>query len=299
MRLSINFITLTIFCLLLLNLIACSKDGKKKSGSSENKSNNAFVPDSSSELTKYDLSNPSPENIKLVPALKEISGLTITPEGKLFAQQDESGIIYQIDKSNGNIIKTFSLGDPPVKADFEDIDYTDGKFFMLTNNGTLYKFTEGADKEAVEYEIFKTELKSSNDAEGLSYDSDTKSLLIALKGISGEDYKNAKAVYSFSLDKNELNPEPRFTLQLSEIKKVFNPSGIRRHPVSGSFFIIAANGNEIIEISKDGKLLNKHELSTEVHKQPEGIAFDNENNLYISNEGKGGNGYIVIYPYKR
>lgn len=288
-----------ILCFSVIMLISCSKNNKKNMNSLTEKKEKSFVPDSSSELKKYDLTIQTPSSLKLPSVLKEISGITFSPEGKLFAQQDESGIIYQIDKTNGEIIKSFSLGIPPVKADFEDIDFAENKFYLLSNNGTLYKFSEGADKEKVEYEIIKTNLKSSNDAEGLSYDPDTKSLLIALKGLPGEDLKKVKTVYSFSLEKNMLNPEPRFILQLSELKKVFNPSGIRRHPVSGSFFIIAANGNEIIEISKEGRLLNMQELSAEIHKQPEGIAFDSENNMYISNEGKGGKGYIVVYPYNK
>lgn len=294
-----NFCKPILLCFGILFYSSCSENDKKNTDAKAENKEESFVPDSASELKKYDLTLQKPLNIKLPSVLKEISGITFTSDGKLFAQQDESGIIYQVDKSSGEIIKAFSIGNPPVRADFEDIEFADGKFYLLSNNGTLYNFSEGADKEAVEFEMTKTNLKSSNDAEGLSYDPDTKSLLIALKGLPGDDLKKAKSVYSFSLDKKELNPEPRFILYLSELKKVFNPSGIRRHPVSGSFFIIAANGNEILEISKEGKLLNKHELSSEVHKQPEGIAFDRENNMYISNEGKGGKGYIVVYPYKK
>jgi len=293
-----------IYCRLILTLIflfilSCSKQDDNRNNTSQKNQTPDFVSDSASELTNYDIAIKEPSVIKLPKNLKEVSGLAFSPEGNLFAHQDEAGYVYQINLQNGEIVKIYSLGYPPVRADFEDIAYAEGKFYLLSNDGALYSFEEAADKNEVAYEKIKTNLKSSNDAEGLCYDPDTRSLLIALKGNPGEDYKKAKTVYSFSLERKELDKEPRFVLNLSQIKKTFNPSGIQRHPVSGSFFIIAANGNAIIEISKEGKLLNRQDLPTEVHKQPEGIAFGPDNSLYISNEGKGSSGYIVIYPYEK
>ena len=38
-------------------------------------------------------------------------------------------------------------------------------------------------------------------------------------------------------------------------------------------------------------------LDKKLHAQPEGITFDEEGNLYISNEGK--NGIAMLYKYSR
>lgn len=282
-----------------LIIVSCSKSGNNTSGKPENKKADLFRPDSLNELKHYDLSSKSPFVLKLPKPLKEISGITMTPDGRLFAHQDEYAYVYQIDITSGEIIKTFSAGNPALKDDFEDIAFVNDTFYLLKNNGTLISFIEGENKKSVDYEIIKTGLKSANDAEGLCYDPETKSLLIALKGKPGEDIKDAKAVYSYSLENKSLNQQPRFILPLAEIKKFFNPSGIQRHPISGSFFIIAANGNEIIEISKEGRLLNKHSLLPEIHSQPEGITFGKDYSLIISNEGKDGPGYFVIYNYKK
>ncbi|HQY22089.1 MAG TPA: SdiA-regulated domain-containing protein, partial [Ignavibacteria bacterium] len=60
---------------------------------------------------------------------------------------------------------------------------------------------------------------------------------------------------------------------------------------------IAANGSEIIEITKEGEIIDRHPLKDKIHPQPEGIAFSKDNELLISSEGKSGSGSIVIYPF--
>ncbi|MEO8666658.1 MAG: SdiA-regulated domain-containing protein [Ignavibacteria bacterium] len=255
--------------------------------------------DTNSELSRYDFASENPTIVNLPKDLKEVSGIVMTSEGRLFAQQDETGIIYQIDISNGSIIKKFRIGEPVVKEDFEDIAFANDKFYLLKSSGDIYEFSEGNDGETVDYKIHKTELNHSNDVEGLCYDPETNSLLLACKGVSGTGDNEDKAVYSFSLDSMKLNKTPRFIIPLSEIKKTFNPSGIQRNPNTGSYFVIAANGNEIIEISREGKILGKQSLPSSVHTQPEGITFNGNSDLLISNEGKSGKAYIVFYKYKK
>jgi uncharacterized protein YjiK len=285
----------------MLLLSSCSmnqtdKDNSEKSKKEKESKSKDNI--SGSDLSKYDLRSESPGILNMPAELKEISGMTMTPDGRLFVEQDEDGIVYQIDYTNGNVIKKFTLGNPPIKKDFEDIVYANNKFYLIHSNGDIYSFDEGRDGESVEYKVYKTGLAKENNIEGLCYDPETNALLLACKGTSGVDDEKDKAVYSFSLESMKLNPEPRFMLMKSEIKNYFNPSGIQRNPITGTFFIIAANGNEIIEITKDGKLLGKESLPRKIHVQPEGITFSNDGTLFISNEGKDGPGTIVIYPRK-
>ncbi len=251
-----------------------------------------------SELSKYNFEPKESLVIKLPGELQEISGLTMTDDGRLFGHNDEKGFVYQIDYSNGNVMKKFSLGEKYKREDFEGIAYANKKFYMVVSSGDIYEFNEGNDGESVSYNVLKTELKSKNDVEGLCYDPETNSLLLACKGYPGKGFKKKKAVYSFSLDEMKLDDKPRFLINLSEIKKTFNPSGIERNPNTGTFFIIAANGNAIIEISKDGMLIDKKKLSPIIHEQPEGITFAPDKSLIISNEGDFKRGSIVIQKYK-
>ena len=46
----------------------------------------------------------------LPPELAEISGLALTPDGRLFAHNDETARITEIDYRRGTVIKHFSVG---------------------------------------------------------------------------------------------------------------------------------------------------------------------------------------------
>ncbi|HQY50889.1 MAG TPA: SdiA-regulated domain-containing protein [Ignavibacteria bacterium] len=278
-------------------LISCSKKDETKSIKNPKGKQEAEIKNDTSGLSHYDLDSKDPLKINVPRELVELSGITFTPDYRLFGMQDESGVIYQIDVSNGGVIKKFAIGNSVLKKDFEDIVFVDGYFYLLESNGDLYEFKEAGDQEYSEYKLYETELSKSSDAEGLCYDPETNSLLIACKGSSGTGEKNEKAVYSFSLSEKKLDPNPRFVIPISEVNNHFNPSGIERNPLTGSFFIIAANGSEIIEITKEGEIIDRHPLKDKIHPQPEGIAFSKDNQLLISSEGKSGSGSIVIYPF--
>jgi uncharacterized protein YjiK len=40
-------------------------------------------------------------------------------------------------------------------------------------------------------------------------------------------------------------------------------------------------------------------LNPSLFKQPEGLAFDRRGNMYISNEGAGGDANVLLFNYKR
>lgn len=101
-----------------------------------------------------------------------------------------------------------------------------------------------------------------------------------------------------------MNEKPRFIIPKKTIKDnteegKFSPSGIARNPISGTFFMIAAKGNTIIELSKKGDVIGQADLPESVHKQAEGIAFNSEGTMYISDEGRGNTPIIAIYPLKK
>ncbi|MGH2575240.1 MAG: SdiA-regulated domain-containing protein [Ignavibacteria bacterium] len=279
-----------------------SKSDKIKDRGVERKDKLDRVSDSSA-LSHYNIEDENASFIKIPDELHEISGITMTDDGRLFGHGDEEADIYQIDYKTGNIIKKFYLGKSSVDADFEDIAFVKDKFYIVTSKGTLLEFKEGGDGEHVDFNVYKTKLNSNNDVEGLCYDKETNSLLLVCKGFPGEGYEKHKAVYSFSMNSMALEEKPRFLIPLSKIKSntlenEFGPSGIARHPKAGTFFIIAARGNTIIELSKEGEIINQKDLPTKVHKQAEGITFDKDFTLLISNEGKFKLGRIVIYPMK-
>jgi len=244
-----------------------------------------------SQLNRYNLDKISASSVYLPKILHEISGLAVTKDNRLFAEEDNHGRVYQIDFSTGNIIKIFSLGNKTIREDFEDITIVNKEFFLVTSDGYIYEFKEGEDKENVDYKKYYTGLTKENNVEGMCYDPETNSLLLACKDYPGNGYENNRTVYSFSLSSFTLDKKPRFILPLDQIKeqldiKNFRPSGIARHPEIGTFFILSAHSKAIVEVSKEGKIINLKKLSKHKHNQPEGITFTSDNSLYISDEDK-------------
>lgn len=281
------------------------KDNKENLKTEKEQLNKENMPEGKGSLSDYNISSASPIRVNLPSELIEVSGITFTEDNRMFAHGDEDGDIFEIDPSTGKIIKKFYLGSLlVVKGDFEDITYAKGKFYLVESNGKLYEFTEGNNGEFVKYNTYKTFLTGKNDVEGLCYDNETNSLLLACKESGGKDYGKDKTVYTFSLDNLELDQTPRFIISARDIKNnsvegKFNPSGIAKNPISGSFYIIAARGNTILEISKSGEVLDQADLPEKVHIQAEGIAFKNDGTLFISNEGKENQAYFVVYKINK
>ncbi|NOS84805.1 MAG: hypothetical protein HOP31_06670, partial [Ignavibacteria bacterium] len=277
------------------------KDANEKTTTEKEQKTRDKMPQGKGSLSEYDISSLSPERVNLPSELLEVSGITFTDDNRMFAHGDEDGDIFEIDPSGSNIIKKFHLGSLlVVKGDFEDITYVNGKFYLVESNGKLYEFSEGNNGEFVKYKTYKTFLTGKNDVEGLCYDNETNSLLLACKGSGGKDYGKDKTVYSFSLDNLELDQTPRFIISAKDIKNnsvegKFNPSGIAKNPISGSFYVIAAQGNTLLEISKNGEVLDQADLPEKIHVQAEGIAFKNDGTLCISNEGREKQAYFILY----
>lgn len=254
------------------------------------------------QLSKYKISGAKPRQVELSKKLKEISGLALTSDERLFAHGDEIGTIYQIDFKTGDIIKEFQLGDKKVEEDFEGISLANGKFYLVVSDGNLYEFEEDKDGGKVDYKIFETRLKQKYDVEGLCFDPETNSLLLACKEFAGKDLEKSRAVYSFDLEKKELSEEPRFVISLSKLEKKWNvdefkPSAIEKTP-SGSYLILGGKGLVVLEISSKGKIIDEMILSEEYHHQPEGIAILEDGTLVISDEAGKGRATLTFYNYK-
>jgi len=260
--------------------------------------------EATSWLSRYDLSEKKPVNFKLPGRLSEASGLAISEDGRVFCHDDERGVVYQLDYGTGIIAKEFSVGAFTISGDFEGIAVKKDTMFLVVSDGKIARFREGNSDDHVSYQIYDTGLTSSYDVEGLEYDQETDCLLLACKGYAGKGLKDYKAVYSFSLKTKTLLEEPRFLISLKELKerfgkRKFNPSGLAKHPASGTFFIIAADGESIIEVDSKGNLLAQQEIPNKVNRHPEGITFTPDLTMIICNDGQGGTGMLTLYPLQK
>jgi hypothetical protein len=281
---------MTRLLILLLVLLPCLPDGTGEL----------------STLSRYNLGRKKPLRFTLPSGLREASGLAITRDGRLFSHDDEQGVVHQINPADGSRIKRFSLGRVTIDGDFEGIAVKQDTMFLVTSDGVIYRFREADDGDHVRYTYYKTALSAGNDVEGLEYDEETDCLLLACKGAAGltgkerKEWEDRRAVYEFSLKTETLNPVPRFLVALRELgkkgkKAKFHPSGIAKHPGSGTFFLVSAQGDLVIELDRKGNLLGTQEYRKKANPQPEGIVFAQDQTLYLCNDGQGGKGTLTVF----
>jgi len=269
----------------------------------------------------YDLEKPD-ARYKLPDYLEEISGLSYYGKGKIACVQDEKAHIYVLNLEKGKIINKYKFGDD---ADYEDIAVVGKTAYILRNNGHIYRIKNFKKKDR-KVKKYKTPLKEKNDTEGMAYDPGSNALLIACKGSPSIDkenqYKGFKAIYKFDLETGKLVSKPHFLvdlerldsyidqnafkrlsvqvakrLRLIESETSFQPSGIAMHPVSGEIYIISSVGKLLIILNNKGKVMVVQELDPKIFRQPEGICFSPTGDLFISNEGQGGKGYILKFRF--
>ena len=128
-------------------------------------------------------------------------------------------------------------------------------------------------------------------------------------------------LFLLPLKTNKFNPTPIFEINLSKLQAFlknnkskaeldvfkkfivlekdyipFHPSGLAIHPKSGNIYILSSKGKTMMILSPEGKIIALEKLNKKIHTQPEGIVFDQDGTLYISNEGKkGGKGTNSVF----
>lgn len=249
-------------------------------------------PASASVLARYDLAAPPQDRWELPKDLAELSGLAPAGGGRLFAHGDERAIVFELDPAGHRVVKRFELGRPAARGDFEGIAVADDRIFLVTSDGVLYEAPEGADGDAVEFVTRATGAGRSCEVEGLEYEPETRSLLLACKTPRAAPLKGRLTVLRWSLDRGVLDPDPRFSAPGR-----IHPSGITREPGTGHYLVIAARDNLIAELSPTGQILGTATLPASLHPQAEGIALAPDGSLLIGNErrSKGSPGTLSIY----
>lgn len=157
------------------------------------------------------------EVIMLGPSLREVSGLALSASGNLVAHNDERGVVYELDlNTRTSVVNGLLSGGRHVKGDFEGVATHGDDTWLVTSNGYISHFRR-SDAETVS--VYDTGLKSVCEIEGLVYDPITSHLLLACKETYTEDMKGKVALFRWSLERREREPEP-VIIERSEIRRV-------------------------------------------------------------------------------
>ena len=301
-----------ILCLLLMSLVFCNAPAEEDEGLTSITLVEGYH-------FAYNLKEPD-QTFKMPKDLEEISGLGISEDGDaLVAVQDEDGRLFFINRYSGQV---FMEAEFWKDGDYEGVEMVGGTAYVVKSSGTLYEVKKpGTPEQEVEkYNFF---LDEDNDVEGLAYDRANNRLLLACKAKAGQEktFKHKKGIYAFDLTTKTLGEAPVYFVSLDSVnsylakdpairklEKVveffseedfdFSPSAIAIHPITGNIFLTSSVGKLLLVLSPNGQIMHIEKLSKKIHPQPEGLCFDTDGNLYVSNEGKGDDGLIYRFNYK-
>ncbi len=252
----------------------------------------------------YNLSQP--ETFTLPGILREISGITFNQGNSdtIFAQQDEKGSIFFFTPGAGKI-QQIPFGK---NGDYEDITILRQQVFVLKSNGNLYSFPLSSIAHNSAGPVREWEnLVPEGEYESLSGTAADNQLYILCKSCKEDKKTTATSGYIFQLNtENEPVLKERFSIRHQQIeafhslnKKAFRPSALTWNNATREWFIISSVNKMLITVNASWQVTHVYPLDPAIFIQPEGIAFDNHRNLYISNEagGKAGSGTILKFSF--
>ena len=267
----------------------------------------------------YNLDDPV-KKIYLPSILEEVSGQALVNDEIIIFIQDEEGDLFFYNLKEERLIKRVDFGKD---ADYEDVAMVGDEVYVLRSNGLLFRLRNYEDENEIKTKEIETRLSKKNNCEGLAYDPVENRLLIALKGNpevdDDQDYDGYKAIYAYDLEKEKVKKKPAYLVELKKIKDLenaslyekwshkiaekfeesgdirFQPSAIAIHPFTDQIYILASVGKSLVVMERSGELVSIQKLDKWRFVQPEGIAFGADGTLYISSEGDGGNGALMIF----
>lgn len=263
--------SIALVFLLITSLYGCSPDQKQQ------------------ELSKeYDLS--TFDKFNMPESLFEISGITFNKGNNdtIYAIQDEEGKLFRLAWD----VKVQYHTKFGKKGDYEDVTIVKDQAVILKSNGTLYAFPMSEAKFEEPTDI--TEIKKvlpKGEYEGMYGDEKTGDIYVICKNCTQDNSKKNVSGYIINLA-DTTKSVGNFNIDVDEIKAIngkvergFRPSALAKNPVTNEWYIISAVNKLLVVTDSQWKVKHAFPLSSNIFTQPEGIAFDTEGNMYISNEG--------------
>lgn len=239
---------------------------------------------------------------RLPKRLREVSGLALTPDGRVMGHDDEVAVIYELDIDRGEVVKRFSLGQPPLRGDFEGLAIDGaGVFYLTTSDGRLYRFEEGQDREHVAFEAFDTGLGEVGEIEGLAFHLGEEGVIFACKTNYTPALRGAVALHAWSPRRPDAPAQPWLTLPVALLAdavgaRSFHPSSLEIDARTGRLVVLAGREHAMVELDAGGMLLAARGLGKR-HRQAEGATILPNGDLVIADEG--GNARALMTRYAR
>ncbi len=241
-------------------------------------------------------------SVKLDQKLKEISGLAYDGKINMFlAIDDEKGKVFYLARDTRAIMEEYDFAPA---GDFEDIAIYNGKPYILRSDGYLFRF----DKDSLSakgsgHELGQLPVTGTNDFETIYADADRKALIMICKNCSGDDVKSVSA-FAYYPDSIGFDAKPVYVINTETVEKLspfhstkFEPSAAAINPVIKKLFILSSVSRQLAICDLNGQVESVFKLSSRLFPQPEGIAFRQNGDMFISNEGAGSRSTLLIFPF--
>ena len=214
--------------------------------------------------------------------LKEVSGIHYFEPDKIACVQDEDGTIFIYDLEKKEIEREIDFSG---SGDYEGITVNGKDAYVLRSDGTLFEIMDFLDiPEIVKY---YPEIDHTVNFEGLCLRKNSGKLLMITKD---EDVKDGiKNVYSFDLKSKSFDKSIPYKLEtekgiFKDYKGSFRPSEIEMNPKTGEYYVLDGKNPRLLILNSSFKVLRLIALDDDDFEQPEGISFDDNGRLFISNE---------------
>jgi secreted PhoX family phosphatase len=127
--------------------------------------------------------------------------------------------------------------------------------------------------------------------EGIYGDEATKRIYVICKNCEVDNPKQTTTGYIFQVG-DAIYPVGNFEIKVDEIKaltgkvrKGFQPAALAKNPITHDWYIISGLNKLLVVTDSAWKIKETAPLNGNIFNQPEGVCFDTEGNMYISNEG--------------
>ncbi len=224
-------------------------------------------------------------------SLNEISGIAFNSgrPDTMYAEQDEDGRLYSFPTASLDV-KHQKFGK---KGDYEDIAICNGTVVILRSDGALFSFALNATGNEEITNVQETSgLLPAGEYEGMYADAATNRLYVLCKSCSAD--KGNKSTNGYILQMQAGKPmelKTGFEINTKEIaakareKKItFRPSALAKNVNDQQWYILSSVNKLLVITDDQWSIKEVYPLDPALFSQPEGIAFDTDENLYISNE---------------
>ena len=165
---------------------------------------------------------------------------------------------------------------------------------MLQSKGVLFTlpFSEIGKPQTTNIKKWEN-LLPEGEYEGIYADENTKQLYVLCKHCSVDKTSKQCSGFTFEItDNGDVKSSGNFKINVKHIEDLlhtdkisFHPSALARNPLSHEWYILSSVNKLLVVADDKWKVRDVYPLNPDIFTQPEGMAFDGDNNLYISNEG--------------